>query len=499
MELHELGAVQLAGELRARRVSSREVVEHLQSRLARLDPVLGAFLTKTSDLALSLADEADRRFREGLITSPLQGVPIAVKDNISLTGHPTTCGSRMLKPYVPVFDATVVQKLKAHALPVMGKTNLDEFAMGSSNEHSAFGPVSNPWDLSRVPGGSSGGSAAAVAARLVPLALGSDTGGSVRQPASLCGVSGLKPTYGAVSRYGLVAFASSLDQVGPLARTVEDLALIYGLIAGKDPRDSTSVSTQTDDLSDAIRKPVRGLKVGLVREMTQEGVGQETREAILRAAEALVELGVEVEETSLPHMHISIPAYYVLACAEASSNLARYDGVRYGFRARSARDLTDLFQRTRSEGFGAEVKRRIMLGTFVLSSGYYEAYYGRAQKVRTLIKRDFSEAFSRFDLLLGATSPTPAFRKGEKSGNPLEMYAADICTVSVNLAGGPGLSVPCGFSKDGLPIGLQILGRPFDEATLLRLGHNYQLSTNYHLPTPRIDPGSGNGGEHVGA
>ncbi|MBI4863998.1 MAG: Asp-tRNA(Asn)/Glu-tRNA(Gln) amidotransferase subunit GatA [Candidatus Riflebacteria bacterium] len=485
MEPFELTAARLAQELRARRISSHELVEHLFARMERLDPYLHSFLCRTRPLALQLADEADQRLAAGAASGPLEGVPVALKDNISVAGFPATCGSRILEPYRPVFDAHVVERLKEHRLPILGKTNMDEFAMGSSTENSAFGPVANPWDLSRVPGGSSGGSAAAVAARLTPLALGSDTGGSIRQPASFCGIVGLKPTYGAVSRYGLVAFASSLDQIGPLARTVEDCALLYSVLAGKDPRDSTSVGASVPDLGRSLDRPIKGLKVGIVREMVGEGIGPETREAIRRAARVLEELGAIVGEATLPHMHHAIPTYYIIACAEASSNLARYDGVRYGRRAAGG-DLISVFEKTRAEGFGPEVKRRIMLGTFVLSSGYHDAYYSRAQKVRTLIKRDFQKALEEHDLLIGATSPTPAFRRGERCDDPLQMYAADVCTVSVNLAGGPGLVVPCGLSPDRLPIGLQILGRPFDEERMLNLGHAFQQATNHHLEVPSL-------------
>jgi aspartyl-tRNA(Asn)/glutamyl-tRNA(Gln) amidotransferase subunit A len=496
MDLHELSAAGLARALDRGETSSAELVRHLYARIERYQPALNAFLHVTRPLAEAAAEASDRRRRAKSPLSALDGVPVAVKDNIAVAGYPTTCASAILGAYRPVFDATVVERLAAAGLPILGKTNLDEFAMGSSTEHSAFGPVSNPWDLERVPGGSSGGSAAAVAARLAPLALGSDTGGSIRLPAALSGIVGLKPTYGAVSRFGLVAFASSLDQIGPMARTVEDCALLFRAIAGHDPRDATSAPVDLSGAMDAeLARPVRGLKVGVVRQMVEEeGIAGETRDAVLQAVRDLEELGVVAGEADLPHMGLSIPTYYVLACAEASSNLARYDGVRYGTRAAAAAaaaaggggGLSEMFELTRSRGFGAEVKRRIMLGTFVLSSGYYDAYYGRAQKVRTLIRRDFDAAFERFDLLVGATSPTPAFRKGEKSADPLQMYAADVCTVSVNLAGGPGLTVPCGFTPAGLPLGLQILGRPFDEARILRLASAYQAATDHHERAPRL-------------
>ena len=486
MELHDLSATALAAKLADKSVSSRDIVRHLYDRIERLQPKLNAFISLTRPLAERQADEADARRRDGKPLSALDGVPIALKDNIAVSGFPTTCASKILTGWEPPYDAGVVDRLRAAGLPIMGKANLDEFAMGSSTEHSYYQSVNNPWDVERVPGGSSGGSAAAVAARMVPLALGSDTGGSIRQPAALSGVVGLKPTYGAVSRYGLVAFASSLDQIGPFARTIEDCAHLFGIIAGHDPRDSTSVSADYAALAGTVAKPLAGLKVGVVREMTQDGIGETTRTAVDRAVKQLQELGCTVGEATLPHSAHAIPTYYILACAEASSNLARYDGVRYGHRAKDPQDLLDLYCRTRAEGFGAEVKRRIMLGTFVLSSGYYDAYYGRAQKVRTLIKRDFAQALERFDVLVGATSPTPAFKKGEKSDNPLEMYAADVCTVSLNLAGYPGLSLPCGFTAEGLPIGLQVIGRPFDEANLLRLGYSYQRATDHHVRAPSL-------------
>jgi aspartyl-tRNA(Asn)/glutamyl-tRNA(Gln) amidotransferase subunit A len=483
MDLHDLTATELADQLAKGATSALDVIRHLYARIEKLER-LNAFLALTRPLAEAQAEAADRRRKDGKALGPLDGVPIALKDNISVAGYPTTCASRLLEPYKPPFDATVTRRLADAGAVIVGKTNLDEFAMGSSTEHSFRGPAANPWDTSRVPGGSSGGSAVAVAASMVPLALGSDTGGSIRQPASLCGIVGMKPTYGAVSRFGLVAFASSLDQIGPFARTVEDVALVYAAIAGHDPKDSTS-STRPVSKGE-LDRPLAGLKVGVVREMTQDGIGASTREAVATAVRALTELGCSVGEVSLPLTAHAIPTYYILACAEASSNLARYDGVRYGTRASEPTDLIDLYTRTRSEGFGAECKRRIMLGTFVLSSGYYDAYYSRAQKVRTLIKRDFATALEKYDVLVGATSPTPAFKKGEKSANPLEMYAADVCTVSVNLAGYPGMSIPCGFSGEGLPIGLQIIGRPFDEANMLRVGYSYQRVTDHHRRRPSL-------------
>ena len=472
MLLTELSALELRKRLAAREFSAVEAVQAHLDRIEALQGKLNAFITVTSETALEAARAVDACLARGEDPGPLAGVPVALKDNISVPGVAATCGSRILEGYRPIYEAHAAARLRQAGAICLGKTNMDEFAMGSSTEHSAFGPTSNPWDLERVPGGSSGGSAAAVAAGLVPAALGSDTGGSVRQPASLCGVVGLKPTYGAVSRFGLVAYASSLDQIGPIARTVDDCALLYDCIRGHDPRDSTSVETGGGPCSAPIE--LRGLRIGLPAEMLGEGIEPETRAAVESAVAALERLGATVGRTSLPHLGYSVATYYVIACAEASSNLARYDGIRYGHRTDRPDDLNALFERTRAEGFNPEVKRRIILGTYVLSSGYYDAYYLRAQKVRTLMRRDFDRALQEFDVLAGPVSPTPAFRKGEKSENPLEMYLADICTLSANLAGIPALAVPCGFSSAGLPIGLQFLGRPFAEASLFGVGRHLE-------------------------
>lgn len=475
-------ARELVAAYRARREAPSEALEAALVRVARHEPRVHAFLHLDAQRARAEAAAWDRRYAAGEDLPPLAGVPVALKDNLCTRDAPTTCGSRILEGWRPPYDATVVARLRAAGAIVLGKTNMDEFAMGSSTEHSAFGPTRNPWDLDRVPGGSSGGSAAAVAAGFVPLALGSDTGGSIRLPAGFCGVVGLKPTYGRVSRYGLVAFASSLDQVGPLARDVEDCALLLGAIAGHDPLDSTSARLPTPDWHAALRQDPRGLRVGVVRETFGNGVAPGVAAAVREALRALEGLGLAVEEMALPTLEVALPAYYLLAPAEASANLARYDGMRYGLRVAGA-DLLDTYRQTRREGFGQEVKRRIMLGTYALSAGYYDAYYLRAQKVRTLVVRDFERAFARVDVVAMPVAPTPAFAIGERAADPLQMYLADVFTIPVNLAGLPGLALPCGFA-DGLPVGLQLVGRPFDEATLLRVGHAYQQATGWHRRRP---------------
>jgi aspartyl-tRNA(Asn)/glutamyl-tRNA(Gln) amidotransferase subunit A len=479
--LHRLDAAAIARAVVAREASAEEVARAHLDRIAALDPSLRAYLRVTPERALESARRVDAAVAAGRAL-PLAGVPVAVKDILHVEGVPTTCASRILDGYRPPFTATAVERLEAAGAVVLGKTNMDEFAMGSSTENSAFHPTRNPWDPQRVPGGSSGGSAAAVAASLACVALGTDTGGSIRQPAALCGVVGLKPTYGRVSRYGVVAFASSLDQVGPLARTVEDVALAASVICGRDERDATSADAPAAGLRDAHRGDVRGVRVGVPWSFLGElgaGVASSFREAL----GALEGAGARTVEVALPHLPHAIATYYIVATAEASSNLARYDGVRHGLRAPAARDLREMYGQTRDLGFGPEVKRRIMLGTFVLSSGYYDAYYLRAQKVRTLIRTDFERAFEHCDVIAMPTTPTPAFRLGEKTADPLEMYLADVFTVPANLAGLPGLSVPSGL-VDGLPVGLQLLGRPFDEATLLRAGHAYQEVTDHHRRSP---------------
>ncbi len=495
--------------VRSRARSAVDVCRDALSRIAALDPHLNAFNTVVADRALARAESMDRdpdRWRD----APLAGVPIALKDNLCTRGVRTTASSRMLESFVPPYDATVVSRLEAAGAIVVGKTNCDEFAMGSSNENSAFGPVHNPWALDRIPGGTSGGSAAAVAARLTPVALGSDTGGSIRQPAAMCGVVGLKPTYGRVSRYGLIAHASSLDQIGPLARTVHDVALTLGVLAGRDPADATSAPEPVPDYTAALTGDVRGARIGVPRALLERGVDADVSRALSLALDALKSRGAKLVDVDLPHARYAIPVYYLISTAEASSNLARYDGVRYGFRAEpdterggtakavpygaapcqaAPYDLKSMYAKTRARGFGPEVKRRIMLGTYVLSAGYYDAYYLKAQQVRTLILRDYEQAFTGpdpIDVIAMPTSPTPAFRIGERVADPLQMYLADLFTVSASLAGLPAVSVPCGFTADRLPVGLQLTGRRFDEATLLRVADAYERDTGWSKQLPPI-------------
>jgi aspartyl-tRNA(Asn)/glutamyl-tRNA(Gln) amidotransferase subunit A len=454
--------------------TARATVESALNAAEKLNDSLHAFLEIDREGALNRAARVDAIGPADKARLPLAGTPIAIKDNICVRGMQTSCGSRILGPYHPPYDATVIERLITAGAVVIGKTNCDEFAMGSSNENSAFGPVQNPWNISRVPGGSSGGSAAAVAAGIVPVALGSDTGGSVRQPAALCGVIGFKPTYGRVSRYGLVAFGSSLDQIGVLARQVSDAAAVLQVIAGRDPHDATTAGVPVPDYSAELNEDVKGLRIGVSRALLGEGLHPEVRAAIETSIDAYRQLGAEIVDVDLPHAKYAIAVYYIIATAEASSNLARFDGVRYGFRAEDAPALRNMYRRTRDEGFGPEVKRRIMLGTYVLSAGYYDAYYLKAQKVRTLLRQDFAGAFEKCDAVLTPTTPTPAFLFGEKVDDPLAMYLNDIYTVTANLAGVPGISVPCGLSAEGLPIGLQLLGPYWSEARLLRLAHAYQ-------------------------
>ena len=454
--------------------TARGTAESALNAAETLNDKLNAFLEIDRQGALSRAAQVDAQPDRASLA--LAGIPLAIKDNICVRGMQASCGSRILGPYQPPYNATVIERLIAAGSVIIGKTNCDEFAMGSSNENSAFGPVKNPWDISRVPGGSSGGSAAAVAAGIVPAALGSDTGGSVRQPAALCGVIGLKPTYGRVSRYGLVAFGSSLDQVGVLARQVGDAAAVLQVIAGRDEHDSTTAAVPVPDYSGELSKDAKGLRIGVSLALLGEGLNTEVRAAIEKSIEVYRDLGAEIVDVDLPHAKYAIAVYYIIATAEASSNLARYDGVRYGFRAEEAPALRDMYRRTRDEGFGPEVKRRIMLGTYVLSAGYYDAYYLKAQKVRTLLRQDFAAAFEKCDAVLTPTTPTPAFLFGEKVDDPLAMYLNDIYTVTANLAGVPGISVPCGLSVDGLPIGLQLLGPYWSEARLLHLAHAFQVA-----------------------
>ena len=480
--MHNLSLRELATGLRARQFSSRELAQHFLDRIARLDPALNSFVTVCADAALTEADVADARLAAGE-AGPLTGIPIAHKDIFCTHGVRTSCGSRMLDPFVAPYDATLVTRLKTAGMVMLGKTNMDEFAMGSSNETSWYGPVRNPWDRDRVPGGSSGGSAAAVAARLAPAATGTDTGGSIRQPAALCGITGLKPTYGRVSRWGMIAFASSLDQGGPMARSAEDAAVLLDAIAGFDPRDSTSVDAPVPDYTATLDDGIEGLRIGLPREYFGAGLDAAVARSIEAAVAQLGELGAEVVEISLANTALAVPTYYVVAPAECSSNLARFDGVRYGHRCDDPRDLEDLYKRSRAEGFGAEVKRRILIGTYVLSAGYYDAYYLKAQQLRQLISDDFRQAFETVDLIMGPTAPTTAFRLGEKADDPVTMYLSDIYTIAANLAGLPGMSIPV-EPADGLPVGLQIIGNYFAEARLLNVAHRLQQVTDWHLRAP---------------
>jgi aspartyl-tRNA(Asn)/glutamyl-tRNA(Gln) amidotransferase subunit A len=484
MELHQLTIQQAQQKLRTGQVSSLELTEALIERITAIDAQIKAFLAFTPDAARQAALAADERRAAGQ-GGPLLGVPLAIKDVICVQGTPTTCGSRILEGFAPPYSATVIQRLKSAGAVILGKTNTDEFAMGSSTENSAFFTTHNPWDLTRVPGGSSGGSAAAVAAELCLGALGSDTGGSVRQPAALCGVVGVKPSYGRVSRYGLVAFASSLDQIGTFGRTVADAATLLGVIAGHDPLDSTSVTASVPDYAAALigEPDLNGVRVGVPKEYFIAGIQSEIETAVRAAIDKLTDLGAEIQEIKLPHTDYALPAYYLIAPAEASANLARYDGVRYGFRAQAG-GFKQVYLKSRGEGFGPEVKRRIMLGTYALSAGYYDAYYVKAQKVRTLIKNDFDAAFKHVDIIAAPTTPTTAFKIGEKTNDPLEMYLADVFTLSMNLAGICGVSMPCGFDQQGLPIGLQLMGPAFGEETVFRVGHAYESVTAWHQRRP---------------
>ena len=476
---HKLHEMMLAGE-----TTAVDITERVLENIERRDPVINAYLLVMREQALRKAEEVDKKIKAGETIHPLAGIPVALKDLLCMVGTETTCASKILKGFIAPYNATVVEKLLAADAVIMGKTNLDEFAMGSSTENSAFGLTRNPWNPTCAPGGSSGGSAAAVVAGEAIAALGSDTGGSIRQPASFCGLTGLKPTYGRVSRYGLVAFASSLDQIGPMTKDVRDTAIMMNVIAGHDPRDSTSAEVACPDFTENLANGAEGLTIGVPCEYFQEGLDPEVAGAVRGAIEILEGLGARSVEVSLPHYSYALAVYYIVAPAEASSNLARYDGVKYGYRNPEHDALIDMYEKTKSEGFGPEVKRRIMLGTFALSSGYYDAYYLKAQKVRTLIKNDFDDAFEKCDVLIAPTSPTPAFELGEKVDDPLTMYLSDVCTLSVNLTGIPGISIPCGFSSTGLPIGMQIMGKPFDEQTLLRAAYAYEQNTDHHKKTP---------------
>lgn len=474
---------QLSTQLAEKKFSSAELTTQFLQRIKQLNPEYNAFITVNEEISLAQAEAADKMIATGQ-AGPLTGIPIAQKDIFCAKGWLTTCGSRMLSNFVSPYDAGVIERFNQAGAINIGKTNMDEFAMGSSNETSYYGMVKNPWDIAAVPGGSSGGAACAVAARLAPAATGTDTGGSIRQPAALCGISGIKPTYGLVSRYGMIAFASSLDQGGPMAKSAEDLALLLNVMTGFDPRDSTSLQRDAEDYTQDLQKPLAGLRIGLPKEYFAEGMSRDVANAIEKALIEYRKLGAQTVEVSLPNTPLSIPVYYVLAPAEASSNLSRFDGVRYGYRASSYSDLADMYRKTRAQGFGAEVKRRILIGTYVLSHGYYDAYYIKAQKLRRLIAQDFTEAYKQCDIIMGPTTPTVAFNLGEKSNDPIQMYLSDIYTSAANLAGMPAMSIPIGFGDKNRPIGLHIMGNYFKEAQMLNIAHQYQLVTDWHLKSP---------------
>jgi aspartyl-tRNA(Asn)/glutamyl-tRNA(Gln) amidotransferase subunit A len=474
---------QLSLQLAEKKISSTELTTEFLKRIKALNPEYNAFITVNEELSLAQAQAADKMIAAGQ-AGPLTGIPIAQKDIFCTKGWLTTCGSKMLSNFVSPYDAGVIERFNQAGAVNIGKTNMDEFAMGSSNETSFYGPVKNPWDHAAVPGGSSGGAACAVAARLAPAATGTDTGGSIRQPAALCGISGIKPTYGLVSRYGMIAFASSLDQGGPMAKSAEDLALLLNVMTGFDPRDSTSLQRDAEDYARDLQKPLAGLRIGLPKEYFAEGMSKDVESAIEKALDEYRKLGAQTVEVSLPNAPLAIPVYYVLAPAEASSNLSRFDGVRYGHRAKSYGDLADMYRKSRAEGFGPEVKRRILIGTYVLSHGYYDAYYIKAQKLRRLIAQDFAEAYKQCDIIMGPTTPTVAFNLGEKSGDPIQMYLSDIYTSAANLTGMPAMSIPVGFGDKNRPVGLHIIGNYFSEAQMLNVAHQYQLATDWHLQSP---------------
>ena len=479
MNITDLTVHELKEKLDKKELTVSEITKAYVDRINEKEPEVKAFVNTLTEEALAKSKEIEEKINKGEITSNYAGIPIGIKDNMCTKGVKTTCSSKMLENFVAPYDATAVEKLNEENLINLGKLNMDEFAMGASTEYSTFKKTANPWDLNRVPGGSSGGSAAAVAAGLVPWALGSDTGGSIRQPASFCGVVGLKPTYGLVSRYGLVAFASSLDQIGPITKDVEDSAILLNMIAGHDEKDTTSINIEKKDYTKALKNDVKGLRIGIPKEYYGEGINPEVKEALDKAIEDYKAMGATVEEFSLPIAEYALATYYIIACAEASSNLGRFDGIRYGYRTENFENLRDIFINSRTEAFGEEVKRRIILGTYVLSSGYYDAYYKKAQQVRTLVKNEFEKAFEKYDVLITPTSPTVAFNIGQRSNNPLEMYLADICTVSVNIAGLPGISIPCGINSEGMPIGMQIIGKHFDEETILNAAYTYEQHTNF--------------------
>ena len=486
MSLYQLTAHELHEKLKARDITSADLTQSVLNRIDAVEGQIEGYITLTKETALQQAEAADAGFQRGDEMPPLAGIPIAIKDVICTKGVLTSCGSKILGNFVPPYDATVTTKLHQQGSVVVGKTNMDEFAMGSSTENSAYRITRNPWDLDTIPGGSSGGSAAVVAADEAICSLGSDTGGSIRQPAALCGVVGMKPTYGRVSRFGLVAFASSLDQIGPFTKDVTDCALMLNAICGHDPMDSTSINLPTPDYTEYLTNDIEGLRIGIPKEYFIDGMDTEVEGIVRTAVKALKECGASIEEISLPHTEYAIATYYIIAPAEASANLARYDGVRYGYRAEDADELIEMYKKSRSRGFGDEVKRRIMLGTYALSSGFYDAYYLKGQKARTLIKSDFDRAFETVDVIVTPTSPTPAFKVGERTADPLQMYLSDVLTTPSSLAGLPGISVPCGLTKSGLPIGLQILAAPFEEGTILNAAYTFEQHTDHHLQKPDL-------------
>ena len=486
MNIKNITIKETAALIKDKKISPVELTKAFLERIETVDKDLNTYITVLSDQALKTAESAENEIMKGNYLGPLHGVPIGLKDIFVMKDVAATCGSKMLENFISPYDATVTTRIKKSGAVILGKNNMDEFAMGSSNETSFFGPVRNPWNTGKVPGGSSGGSASATAAGLCTASLGTDTGGSIRQPAALCGVTGLKPTYGRVSRYGMIAFASSLDQAGPLTRSVEDAAIILNTISGRDKLDSTSVDVPVPDFTKNLNGDIKGMKIGIPKEYFVDGMDNDVERAVLKAIQDIKSLGAEIVEISLPHTKYAISTYYIIAPCEASSNLARYDGVRYGYRAPDADSLRDLFFRSRSEGFGEEVKRRIMLGTYALSSGYYDAYYLKSQKVRTLIREDFKKAWETVDVIVAPTTPETAFNINEKTDDPIKMYLSDVLTIPCNIAGIPGLSTPCGFSSDNLPIGLQILGKSFDEDSILRVAHAYEKVNNWNLKTPDL-------------
>lgn len=484
MELYELTVHELKDKLEKKEITIQDITKSYVDRIRDKEKDVEAFVTVTEEDALNKAKDIEEKVNSGEIKTNLAGIPIGIKDNICIKGVKTTCSSKMLENFVAPYNATVIEKINEENMISLGKLNMDEFAMGASTEYSYFKKTKNPWDLNRVPGGSSGGSAAAVAANMVPWALGSDTGGSIRQPSSFCGVVGLKPTYGLVSRYGLVAFASSLDQIGPITKDVTDSAMLLNVISGHDTKDTTSIDVEKKDYTKSLVNDVKGLRIGLPKEYFGEGINKEVKEAIMKVAKKYEEMGAIVTECSMDVTDYALATYYIIACAEASSNLGRFDGIRYGYRTKDFNNLKDIYINSRSEGFGEEVKRRIMLGTYVLSSGYYDAYYKKAQKVRTVVRNEFDRLFESYDVLLTPTSPTVAFNIGTRSENPLEMYLADICTVSVNIGGLPGISVPCELNSEGMPIGFQLIGNRFSEDTLFRAAYTYEQNSNFRENKP---------------